>query len=48
VLVGGQAALGWLAGGGFAPIGRAARLDIVSVERVGPDLKVVADVHRDR
>ncbi len=48
VLIGGHAALGWLSGGGFAPIDRAARLEIDSVERIGPDLKVVADVHRDR
>jgi diaminohydroxyphosphoribosylaminopyrimidine deaminase/5-amino-6-(5-phosphoribosylamino)uracil reductase len=48
VLVGGQEALGWLAGSGFAPIGRAARVDIVSIAHVGSDVKVVADVHRDR
>lgn len=48
MLVGGQEATGWLAGSGFAPIGRAAPVDIVSVGRVGPDVKVVADVHRDR
>jgi diaminohydroxyphosphoribosylaminopyrimidine deaminase/5-amino-6-(5-phosphoribosylamino)uracil reductase len=47
-LVGGHAAPGWLGGGGFAPIGRAVRADVVSVQRIGPDLKVVADVHRDR
>ncbi len=47
-LVGGQGATGWLAGNGFAPIGRAAQVDLVSVEAVGRDLKVVADVHRDR
>jgi diaminohydroxyphosphoribosylaminopyrimidine deaminase/5-amino-6-(5-phosphoribosylamino)uracil reductase len=48
MLVGGHAAAGWLAGSGFAPIGRAARVDLVSVETLGRDLKVVADVHRDR
>ena len=48
VLVGGRDAAGWLAGEGFAPIGRARRVEVVSVEPVGPDLKVVADVHRDR
>jgi len=48
MLVGGREATGWLAGSGFASIGRAARLDLVSVERLGADLKVVADVHRDR
>jgi diaminohydroxyphosphoribosylaminopyrimidine deaminase / 5-amino-6-(5-phosphoribosylamino)uracil reductase len=47
-LVGGREAPGWLAGEGFAPIDRARRAEIVSVERLGSDLKVVADVHRDR
>jgi diaminohydroxyphosphoribosylaminopyrimidine deaminase / 5-amino-6-(5-phosphoribosylamino)uracil reductase len=47
-LVGGNAATGWLAGGGFAPIERAAHVRLVSVEPLGDDLKVVADVHRDR
>jgi diaminohydroxyphosphoribosylaminopyrimidine deaminase/5-amino-6-(5-phosphoribosylamino)uracil reductase len=48
MLIGGHAAIGWLGGSGFAPIGRAARLDLVSVETLGRDLKVVAHVHRDR
>ena len=48
ILVGGRGAKGWLEGAGFAPIDRAARLDVVSVDRIGEDLKVVADVHRDR
>jgi len=48
ILVGGQGATGWLAGNGFSPIGRAAPVDIVSIDHVGPDVKVVADVHRDR
>ena len=48
MLVGGDGATGWLAGSGFAPIARAAPVDIVSVGYVGSDLKVVADVHRDR
>jgi diaminohydroxyphosphoribosylaminopyrimidine deaminase/5-amino-6-(5-phosphoribosylamino)uracil reductase len=47
-LVGGQEAPGWLGGSGFAPIERAARLRVVSVESIQEDLKVVADVHRDR
>lgn len=47
-LVGGRDAAGWLTGEGFAPIDRARRVEIVSVEPVGSDLKVVADVHRDR
>lgn len=48
MLVGGRDATGWLAGEGFAPIGRARGVELVTVERVGRDLKVVADVHRDR
>jgi len=47
-LVGGVDAPGVLGGAGFAPIGDAARLDHVRVTNVGPDLKVEADVHRDR
>jgi diaminohydroxyphosphoribosylaminopyrimidine deaminase/5-amino-6-(5-phosphoribosylamino)uracil reductase len=47
-LVGGVDAPGVLAGEGFAPIGDAARLDQVRVTNVGADLKVEADVHRDR
>ena len=47
-LVGGRAAAGWLAGAGVAPIDRAERVDVISVDRVGPDLRVVADVQRDR
>jgi diaminohydroxyphosphoribosylaminopyrimidine deaminase / 5-amino-6-(5-phosphoribosylamino)uracil reductase len=47
-VVGGDAAPGWLGGAGFAPIARAASVDVVSIDRVGSDLKVVADVHRDR
>jgi len=47
-IVGGHAAPGWLGGAGYAPIDRAAAVDVVSIERIGPDLKVVADVHRDR
>ena len=47
-LVGGAQAPGVLMGEGFAPIGGAAALRIESVERVGDDLRVEADVHRDR
>jgi len=47
-LLGGSGAPGVLAGEGFAPVGDAVDLEIVSVERVGRDLKVEADVHRDR
>jgi diaminohydroxyphosphoribosylaminopyrimidine deaminase / 5-amino-6-(5-phosphoribosylamino)uracil reductase len=48
MLVGGHGAPGWLGGSGFAPIGRAAPVDIVSIDPLGPDVKVVADVHGDR
>jgi diaminohydroxyphosphoribosylaminopyrimidine deaminase/5-amino-6-(5-phosphoribosylamino)uracil reductase len=46
-LVGGAHAPGVLMGEGFAPIGGAAALRIVRVERIGDDLMVEADVHRD-
>jgi len=48
LLVGGAAAQGVIAGGGFAPIAEAVRLDIASVDRIGADLRVEAYVHRDR
>ena len=48
ILVGGAGAPGALAGAGFAPISEALGLDLVSAERVGADLRVEADVHRDR
>ena len=38
---------GVLSGDGIASISDAVRLEIVSVDRLGPDLKVVADVHGD-
>lgn len=47
-LVGGTGAPGVLGGAGFSPIGNALELRIASVERIGDDLKVEADVHRDR
>jgi diaminohydroxyphosphoribosylaminopyrimidine deaminase/5-amino-6-(5-phosphoribosylamino)uracil reductase len=47
-LVGGAQAPGVLMGEGFAPIGGAAQLQIMNVERIGEDLRVEADVHRDR
>lgn len=47
-LIGGADAPGILMGEGFAPIGGAAALHIIGVERVGDDLRVEADVHRDR
>jgi diaminohydroxyphosphoribosylaminopyrimidine deaminase / 5-amino-6-(5-phosphoribosylamino)uracil reductase len=48
LLVGGVGAPGALGGDGFAPIARALRLDVVAVDRIGPDLRVEARVHRDR
>ena len=48
MLIGGHEASGWLAGSGFAPIDRAAPVEIVSIDHIGSDVKVVADVHRDR
>jgi len=47
-LIGGDAAPGILGGRGFFPIGGALPVSIVSVDRVGDDLRVEADVHRDR
>jgi diaminohydroxyphosphoribosylaminopyrimidine deaminase/5-amino-6-(5-phosphoribosylamino)uracil reductase len=48
IVIGGRGATGWLAGSGFSPVDRAGRVDVLSVEPLGRDLKVVADVHRDR
>jgi diaminohydroxyphosphoribosylaminopyrimidine deaminase/5-amino-6-(5-phosphoribosylamino)uracil reductase len=47
-LLGGASAPGVLGGVGFAPIAEAMAVEIRSVARVGPDLKVEADVQRDR
>lgn len=47
-LVGGRDAPGILGGPGVRSITDALPVSIRSVERIGPDLKVVADVHRDR
>jgi diaminohydroxyphosphoribosylaminopyrimidine deaminase/5-amino-6-(5-phosphoribosylamino)uracil reductase len=47
-LIGGADAPSALGGRGFAPVGRALRLDLVSAEKAGGDLRVEADVHRDR
>jgi diaminohydroxyphosphoribosylaminopyrimidine deaminase / 5-amino-6-(5-phosphoribosylamino)uracil reductase len=47
-LIGGVDAPTVLEGRGFAPVGHALPLRIRSVERVGQDLRVEADVHRDR
>jgi diaminohydroxyphosphoribosylaminopyrimidine deaminase/5-amino-6-(5-phosphoribosylamino)uracil reductase len=46
-LIGGRDAPGVLMGEGFAPIENALSLRIVKVDRVGDDVKVEADVHRD-
>lgn len=48
ILVGGEEAPSILMGGGIPTIADPFRLDLVEVSRVGPDLKVVARVHRDR
>ena len=48
VLVGGQAAPSVLMGEGTPTIGAARPLTLRSVERMGRDVKVVADVHGDR
>ncbi len=47
-LIGGTEAPTVLGGRGFAPISSALDLRVRSFDRVGQDLKVVADVHRDR
>ncbi|MDQ4005803.1 MAG: bifunctional diaminohydroxyphosphoribosylaminopyrimidine deaminase/5-amino-6-(5-phosphoribosylamino)uracil reductase RibD [Actinomycetota bacterium] len=47
ILIGGREAPSVLMGDGIARIGEPHRLDIVEVDRVGEDIKVVADVHRD-
>jgi diaminohydroxyphosphoribosylaminopyrimidine deaminase/5-amino-6-(5-phosphoribosylamino)uracil reductase len=46
-IIGGADAPGMIAGAGFAPVTAARRLTITHVSRVGPDLKVEADVHGD-
>jgi diaminohydroxyphosphoribosylaminopyrimidine deaminase/5-amino-6-(5-phosphoribosylamino)uracil reductase len=47
-LIGGESAPSILGGKGFESLADARSLDITSVTRLGQDLKVVADVHRDR
>jgi diaminohydroxyphosphoribosylaminopyrimidine deaminase/5-amino-6-(5-phosphoribosylamino)uracil reductase len=47
-LIGGEAAPGILGGRGIRTIADALPAPIASVERIGDDLKVVSDVHRDR
>jgi diaminohydroxyphosphoribosylaminopyrimidine deaminase / 5-amino-6-(5-phosphoribosylamino)uracil reductase len=47
-LLGGAEAPSILAGSGFAPLERAAQLRITDVRLIGNDVRVEADVHRDR
>ena len=47
-LVGGATAPGVLMGEGFAPIAEALDLSFDSAERIGPDVRLEAHVHRDR
>jgi diaminohydroxyphosphoribosylaminopyrimidine deaminase / 5-amino-6-(5-phosphoribosylamino)uracil reductase len=48
MVIGGVDAVGIAGGEGFAPVGEGLALSFVTVERLGPDLRVEADVHRDR
>lgn len=48
ILVGGRDAPSVLMGEGIASIADPHRVEVVEVSRVGEDMKVVADVHRDR
>jgi diaminohydroxyphosphoribosylaminopyrimidine deaminase/5-amino-6-(5-phosphoribosylamino)uracil reductase len=48
LLAGGASAPTMIDGVGFSPIAEALRLDLASVRRVGDDIRVEADVHRDR
>jgi diaminohydroxyphosphoribosylaminopyrimidine deaminase/5-amino-6-(5-phosphoribosylamino)uracil reductase len=48
IFVGGGSAPTVIDGTGFSPIADALRLDIVSIRRIGDDIRVEADVHRDR
>jgi diaminohydroxyphosphoribosylaminopyrimidine deaminase/5-amino-6-(5-phosphoribosylamino)uracil reductase len=47
-IIGGAGALGVVAGAGFVPVDAARSVSFGRVERIGPDLRVEADVHRDR
>jgi diaminohydroxyphosphoribosylaminopyrimidine deaminase/5-amino-6-(5-phosphoribosylamino)uracil reductase len=47
-IIGGAGALGAVEGAGFVPVGAARAVSFERVEHVGPDLRVEADVHRDR
>jgi len=46
-VIGGADAAGVAGGEGFAPVGEGLELVFVRVDRIGPDLRVEADVHRD-
>jgi diaminohydroxyphosphoribosylaminopyrimidine deaminase/5-amino-6-(5-phosphoribosylamino)uracil reductase len=48
MLAGGDSAPTVIDGVGFSPIAKAVRLDLASVRRIGDDIRVEADVHRDR
>jgi diaminohydroxyphosphoribosylaminopyrimidine deaminase/5-amino-6-(5-phosphoribosylamino)uracil reductase len=48
LLVGGADAPGVLGGAGLVPIGAARRLRFTSIEPIGDDVRMEADVHRDR
>jgi diaminohydroxyphosphoribosylaminopyrimidine deaminase/5-amino-6-(5-phosphoribosylamino)uracil reductase len=47
-VIGGAEAPGAVMGEGFAPLDGALDLSFVRVDQVGPDIRVEADVHRDR
>jgi len=48
IVIGGAGAGGVVGGGGFAPVDAARPLSFERIERIGKDLKVVADVHGHR
>jgi diaminohydroxyphosphoribosylaminopyrimidine deaminase/5-amino-6-(5-phosphoribosylamino)uracil reductase len=48
IVIGGQGAPGVIGGEGFAPVAEALRASFDSVQRLGPDLRLEAYVHRDR
>ncbi len=48
ILIGGRGAPGILEGEGFASVAAAGKVEITRFDRIGRDLKVEADVHRDR
>jgi diaminohydroxyphosphoribosylaminopyrimidine deaminase / 5-amino-6-(5-phosphoribosylamino)uracil reductase len=48
ILLGGASAKSAVEGAGFAPVAEALRVTLSSVERIGDDLRLEGDVHRDR